>query len=94
MPKQSQTEAAPRPHALSLENRKTLTMTGVKEVASFDEKQLVVDTEGGRMTVSGDKLHVTSLLLEEGRMAVEGQIDALAYSGRGGRRGGLRGLFS
>ena len=83
-----------RPHTLSLDSRKTLSMTGVKEVGSFDEKQLVLDTEGGRLTVDGDGLHVTSLLLEEGRISIEGQVNAIVYSGKGaGGRRGLGGLL-
>lgn len=90
----SAAETPSRPHTLSLENRKTLALTGVSEVTSFDDKQLIMQTEGGRLTVDGDALHVTALLLEEGRVAVTGQINAISYSGKGRPRRGLGGLFS
>jgi len=86
-------EAPVRPHSLTLNDRKTLTMSGVNEVSSFDEKQLVLRTEDGQMTVQGSGLHVTALLLEEGRVSVEGKIDAIAYTGRAAGGKGLMGLF-
>jgi len=94
MPKQNApAEAAARPHTLSLENRKTLTLTGVNEVTAFDEKQLILRTEAGQLTIDGEGLHVTALLLEEGRAAIDGQINALTYSRRGAGRKGLAGLL-
>ena len=95
MAKQNAEAAAPvRPHALALENRRSLTLTGVKEVTAFDEKQLVLQTEGGPLTVDGADLHVTTLLLEEGRVAISGQINALTYgTGRGNGRRGLGALL-
>lgn len=87
-------EAPTRPHSITLDNRRTLNMTGVNEVSAFDEKQLILNTEGGRMTVDGEGLHVTALLLEEGRIAIDGQINAITYTGRGKVvRKGLSGFF-
>ena len=90
----SAAEAPARPHALTLENRKSLSLTGVKEVTSFDEKQLALQTEGGPLIIDGNDLHVTTLLLEEGRVAISGQINALTYAaGRGSGRRGLGALL-
>ena len=94
MAKNAQEGTLPRPHALSLSDRRQLTLTGVSEVHSFDEKQLVLQTGAGQLTVAGEGLHVNALLLEEGRLSVEGQIDMLVYSRRGQARRGLRGLLS
>ena len=33
-----------RPHKLTLENRGAGTVTGIREVVSFDENQVVLDT--------------------------------------------------
>jgi len=95
MSKQVSAPAAPaRPHTLSLDSRKSLLLTGVNEVTSFDDKQLILKTEGGKLTIDGDALHVTSLLLEEGQVAVEGRIDAMVYSSPGGaQRKSFRGFL-
>ena len=36
-----------RPHKLTLENRGAGTVTGIREVVSFDENQVVLDTDLG-----------------------------------------------
>ena len=87
-------ETPARPHTLTLNSRKSLSLTGVKDVSSFDEKQLILQTEGGPLEIYGDGLHVTALLLDEGRVSIEGQINAMAYGGRSaGARKGLGGLL-
>lgn len=86
-------EKPARPHTLSLDNRKQLALTGVSEVTSFDEKQLIMQTEGGQLIIDGDSLHVTALLLEEGRVTVSGQVNAMTYTGRNARRRGLGALL-
>ena len=67
-----------RAHACRLENAASLT--GVGEVVSFDENQVVMDTDMGLLTIKGKDLHVSRLTVEKGEMEVEGQIDSLTYS--------------
>ena len=50
-----------RPHKLTLENRGAGTVTGIREVVSFDENQVVLDTDLGLLTVKGKDLHVSRL---------------------------------
>ena len=69
-----------RDHACRLENRNAASLTGVREVVSFDENQVVMDTDVGLLTIKGKDLHVSRLTVEKGEMEVEGQIDSLAYS--------------
>ena len=61
-------------------NRNAASLTGVREVVSFDENQVVMDTDMGLLTIKGKDLHVSRLTVEKGEMEVEGQIDSLTYS--------------
>ena len=63
-----------------LENRNAASLTGVREVVSFDENQVVMDTDMGLLTIKGKDLHVSRLTVEKGELEVEGQVDSLAYS--------------
>ncbi len=67
------------PHKLTLQDRKSLTMTGVAEVISFDESLVVLNTSLGVLTVQGQELKLKTLSLEGGQVAVDGQISALIY---------------
>ena len=77
-----------RDHACRLENRNAASLTGVREVVSFDENQVVMDTDMGLLTIKGKDLHVSRLTVEKGELEVEGQVDSLTYE-TGPREGGF-----
>ena len=69
-----------RPHKLTMVNRSSCTITGLQDVVSFDEDQIVLDTDMGLLTMKGKDLHVSRLTLEKGEVDVDGTIDSLVYS--------------
>lgn len=75
-------------HKLCLEGRKRLTLTGVKEVISFDAKEVILDTVQGMLLLRGDEMNVTRLLVEKGEVDLEGHIDSLVYTERKGKKRG------
>ena len=68
------------PHNCILEDRRTLSVSGVNDVDSFDEQTIVAATDAGELTIRGEKLHITRLSLEIGELQVEGNISALSYA--------------
>lgn len=67
------------PHKLTLNERKTLSITGVSEVVSFDDTSVMLHTALGTLLVQGEQLQLKSLSPDGGQMAVDGHISALAY---------------
>ena len=83
-----------RAHCISWNNRQKGSVTGVKDVYSFDEDTVVLETEQGRMTIKGKHLHIGRLLLEQGEAELEGQVDSIVYSGNADKNSSLvRRLF-
>ena len=80
MEKEPRQAAAEKNHTLTMENRRRALLTGVSEVLGFDENQVILMTENGEIALSGEGLHVTKLMLEDGQLAVEGKIDSVFYS--------------
>lgn len=80
-----------KPFGLTLDRREKAVLTGVTDVERFDEGEVVLMTHGGRLTLTGAGLHVSSLQLEEGRLHLEGVIDSASYDAAspGRRRGGF-----
>ena len=76
------------PH-LILEGREQLSVSGVEEVESFDENQIVMYTTKGTLVVRGENLHIEKLSLDGGDLKVEGDIDALTYEDGPREKGGL-----
>ena len=91
MEKEQAARTAVKNHTLSLENRQRALLTGVSEVLGFDESQVILMTDSGEIAMTGEGLHVTRLMLEEGKLAVEGKIDSVFYTQRTRRRGLFRG---
>lgn len=77
------------PHHVILEDRTTLSVSGVEEVESFDENSVVMYTAKGTLVVRGEELHIEKLSLDGGDLMVEGTIDSLSYEDEGGEKGGL-----
>lgn len=72
-------ERLPQPQKLTLNDRKSLVLTGSAEVISFDENAVVLKTGLGTLTVQGQQLHLKTLSPENGQVAIDGQIAALVY---------------
>ena len=83
-----------RPHACFLQNRAAANLTGVREVVSFDENQVIMDTDQGLLTLKAKDLHVSRLSVEKGEVDVEGTVDSLAYSSNEAYRKAGQPLFA
>ena len=88
------TARAARPHQVIMENRRTLSVSGVSDVDSFDGLTVVAYTDLGELTVRGSGLQIQRLNVETGDLSLVGEIDSLTYSAFSSRRGGkLKRLF-
>ena len=67
-------------HNVIMENRAKLTLTGVKDIHSFDDELVLVETEMGILTIKGMNLKMNKLNLDNSELSVEGKIIALVYS--------------
>jgi sporulation protein YabP len=66
-------------HNLSLENRSRLSLTGVTDVDSFDERSIILFTQLGELTIQGKDLRINSMSVETGDLSVEGDVWSLVY---------------
>ena len=73
-------EGIKAPHNVIMEDRHTLTVSGISDVDSFDEQTVIVFTDMGELTVKGEGLHINRLSLEVGEIMIEGNISSLSYS--------------
>ena len=76
-------------HNVIIEGRKKLSVSGVDDVESFDENEIVMGTAQGVLILSGKDLRIEKLSLDSGEVTVEGVVDSLEYedgtdSGDGG----------
>ena len=77
-------------HGFTLMNRSHAEISGVIDVDCFNEQIVVLKTPLGTLTVTGAALNMSQLNLEDGRVSLEGEVDALEYTG-GKKKGGVLG---
>ena len=83
----------PAPHQVILQDRRSLQISGVSDVDSFNGEGILAYTSLGELAVRGRDLNVKRLNLETGELEVTGEIDSLIYSEGGTRRSKLGRLF-
>lgn len=66
-------------HSLKLKDRRIGTVTGVQDIKSFDDKEILLFTKAGKLLIKGEQLHVKRLNLEKGEADLEGKVDSLTY---------------
>ncbi len=80
-----------KPHSLTVEDRKKLTVSGVTDVGAFDEDSITVYTDYGEIVIKGERLQVSVINTETGGLTAEGKINSVVYSDR---KAGKQGFFS
>ena len=63
-----------------LENRNKLSISGVRDVLSFDDQIVILETDLGMLTVKGDNLKINKLSIDTADVIIEGEINTLSYS--------------
>lgn len=86
-------KAVKTPHSLILEDRKMLTATGVSNVDSFNDQEIVAYTDLGELVVRGNKLHIDKLNIETGELTIDGEVVSMTYTGNQSSGGLFSRLF-
>ena len=71
--------AVKKPHNLAMEGRRQLSLSGVEEVESFDEHEIIMTTSCGSLIVRGEDLSISRLSVDAGDVNVQGMITSLSY---------------
>ncbi len=66
-------------HEVHLLNRKSMRITGVKDVESFDSEEFLLHTLQGYLAVRGKNLHMKNLNVDSGEVLIEGHVMDLMY---------------
>ena len=78
-------------HTLFMENRKRITLTGVKEILSFDEECVSVITVMGKAVIRGKDIRIENFGTESSDLEIEGKFDAVVYLNEASSKSGILG---
>lgn len=69
-------------HSVTLERRKRLMVTGVLEVLSATDKCVIIRIKDSLIYTTGNNLRVAKLVLEEGILVVDGEVEGFKYQAK------------
>lgn len=78
-------------HKIALFDREELSIDGVVNLGSYDEKEILMETEYGNLTIRGQELNIKNLNLEKGNISIDGIINGILYEEAAQKKKGLLG---
>ena len=66
-------------HIVSINERKSIVITGVKKIESFDNEEFLLNTNLGIMLIKGAGLEMIKLDTLEGNVSIKGRINSVGY---------------
>jgi len=66
-------------HNVFLKSRQRMEMTGISDVTSFDEEEIVVQTGDSGVSIEGENLKIEKFNSENGELILNGSINGLFY---------------
>jgi len=87
-------ETREKKHKIILIARNNLEVTGVLSVESFDNQEVILQTDYGLLGIRGSKLNIKNLDLENGEVLVDGDIIDISYLDLSPDKAEKRGFFS
>ena len=66
-------------HRLMMSDRKSLYLSGVKQIDSFDANEFLLETSQGWCIISGKELTLDKLDTDKGEVSIRGLIDSIQY---------------
>lgn len=91
-PTKETTTGTEQEHSVKMKDRKTLEISGVKEVDSFDNEEFLLETVMGYLIIRGQNLQMKNLDVGEGIVSIKGKIYEMSYVDE--QKENAKGLFS
>ena len=66
-------------HELKMINRDTLSLTGIKKIDNFDDKEFYLDSVMGNIYIKGTNLEITLPDINKGDVRIKGKINSIIY---------------
>jgi sporulation protein YabP len=69
-----------------MENRRKISVSGVEDIESFNEEQIILYTCNGVLIISGSGMHISKLSIDNGETTINGEFNSLIYNDTYGKK--------
>ena len=66
-------------HEVKMTDRKTIFLTGIKKIVSFDNEEFLMESNMGIILLKGENLELIKLDTADGNVKIKGKINNLNY---------------
>ena len=66
-------------HTFNMLERKNVTISGVKKIDSFNDKEFLMDTTLGPLSIKGSDLEIIKLDTYQGNVSIKGYVNSITY---------------
>ncbi len=66
-------------HSITISERKSILLSGVKKIESFDNEEFLMETIMGYIIIKGADLEIIKLDTYQGNVSIKGKINSLTY---------------
>ena len=66
-------------HSISISERKSINITGVKKIDSFDNEEFLLETTMGYLVNKGEGLEIIKLDTYQGNVSIKGKANSMIY---------------
>ena len=73
-------------HNISILGRKTINISGITKINSFDNEEFLLETSMGPLGIKGHELEIIKLDTYEGTIVIKGVIDGFSYLDMGKKK--------
>lgn len=67
-------------HSITINQRETINVSGVEDVESFDENEIILYTSEGGIILSGEEFKINRLSVETGDVEIQGFVNEIKYT--------------
>ena len=65
--------------SITLNDRKSIIVTGVKKIDSFSSSEFMMDTTLGPLSIKGNELEIVKLDTYQGNVSIKGYVSSIIY---------------
>ena len=81
-------------HSVTINERKSIVITGVKKIENFDNEEFLLETNMGFINIKGSDLEIIKLDTYQGNVSIIGKINSLLYKESINKKEKEAGVFS
>ena len=67
-------------HNITIQDRKNITISGVKKIENFDKEEFLLETSMGYLLITGRELELIKLDTNIGNISIRGMINSFNYT--------------